>query len=156
MPNYAEHLYNEFIVKYDLEKYDKMTPDDFKGMGGNGDVLATCEAVMQDMISRNVHYSLSRLTWNNIEQSSKDPCACCATYVSIVLYKSGKLTADQINAYNYHWTGEGGVPTMLRAAGWRQVNPAEKQPGDVINNPGVHVVIYAGDGKIYDQSCRSC
>lgn len=152
--DYGQFLYDNFVVKYDLEKYDKMTSDDFKDMMvGGGDILATCDAVMKDMIARNVHYSIGRLTWKNIEKSATDPYACCATYVSIVLYKSGKLTAEQINAYNYHWTGSGGVPSMLQAAGWRRVNPAEKQPGDVINNPGVHVVIYAGDGKIYDQNC---
>ena len=122
-------------------------------MPTGADILSVCEDVMNDMISRNVHYSISSLTWNNIEASSKDPYACCATYVSIVLYKSGLLTVDQINAYNYHWTGSGGVPDMLAAAGWVQIDPSQKQPGDIINNPGVHVAIYAGGDKIYDQSC---
>lgn len=154
MSNYGQYLYDNFVVKYDLEKYDKMTSEDFKDMlVGGGDILAACDAVMKDMIARNVHYSTSRLTWGNIEKSATDPYACCGTYVSIVLYKSGKLTADQINAYNYHATWSGGVPSMLEAAGWRRVNPAEKQPGDVINNLGEHVAIYAGDGKIYDQNC---
>ena len=42
---------------------------------------------------------------------------------------------------------------MLKAAGWTQVDPNDKQPGDVINDLTVHVMIYAGDGKIWDQHC---
>ena len=118
-----------------------------------GNILEVCEQVMNDMISRNVHYSLSNLTWGNIEASAQDPYACCATYVSIVLYRSGLLTADQINAYNYHYTGSGGVPDMLRAAGWTQVSHSEIQPGDIINDVGVHVLIYAGGDLVYDQNC---
>ena len=118
-----------------------------------GDILEVCEQVMNDMISRNVHYSLSNLTWGNIEKSAQDSYACCATYVSIVLYRSGLLTADQINSYNYHYTGSGGVPDMLRAAGWTQVSHSEIQPGDIINDVGVHVLIYAGGDLVYDQNC---
>lgn len=148
---YHQFLYEEFIVKYNLEQYDSMTSADFQH--ASGDILGTCEEVMNDMISRNVRYSIGSLTWGNIEQSAQDPYACCATYVSIVLYKAGLLTADQINAYNYHWTGAGGVPTMLEAAGWTQVSHDQIQPGDIINEVGVHVLIYAGGDLVYDQNC---
>ena len=148
---YHQFLYEEFIVKYNLEQYDSMTSADFQH--ASGDILGTCEEVMNDMISRNVRYSIGNLTWGNIEQSAQDPYACCATYVSIVLYKAGLLTADQINAYNYHWTGSGGVPTMLEAAGWTQVSHDEIQPGDIINEVGIHVLIYAGGDLVYDQNC---
>lgn len=118
-----------------------------------GDILEVCEQVMNDMISRNVHYSILNLTWGNIEKSAQDPYACCATYVSLVLYRSGLLTADQINSFNYHYTGSGGLPDMLRAAGWTQVPHSEIQPGDIINDVGVHVLIYAGGDLVYDQNC---
>lgn len=130
--------------------------DQFKNLSkptGNGDVLSTCEEVMNDMIRRNVHYSLTDLTHGDIEAASKYPNACCATYVSIVLYKSGLLTESQINAYNYNYTGSGGVPDMLQAAGWHQVSHSEIQPGDVINDYGNHILIYAGGNKVYDQNC---
>lgn len=117
------------------------------------DILSVCEEVMNDMIARNVHYSLQNLKWGNIEEASKHSHVCCATYVSIVLYKSGYLTETQINSYNYNWTGQGGIPDMLKAAGWSKVSHSDIQPGDVINNYGKHVLIYAGDGKVYDQSC---
>lgn len=70
----------------------------------------------------------------------------------MALYLSGMLTPEQINAYNYHWTGSGGIPSMLQAAGWYQVSPSEAQPGDVINDYTVHVLVYAGDGRFWDQN----
>lgn len=83
---------------------------------GSGNILQTCDTVMRDMMARNVHYSLTNLTWGNIEAAANHPYACCATYVSIVLYRSGLLTEDQINSYNYNYTGSGGIPNMLSAA----------------------------------------
>lgn len=130
--------------------------DQFKDLEkptGSGDILQTCEEVMNDMIARNVHYSTENLTWQNIEAATNHPYACCATYVSIVLYKSGALTADQLNAYNYNYTGSGGLPDMLAAAGWREVSHDEIQPGDVINHYGQHALIYAGGDMVYDQNC---
>ena len=133
--------------KYYEEFKDKEKPT------GGGNVLEICEQVMNDMISRNVHYSTSNLTWGDIEGASTHPYACCATYVSVVLYKSGLLTVDQLNAYNYNYTGSGGIPDMLAAAGWTQVSHDQIQPGDVINEPGVHALIYAGGNLVYDQNC---
>ena len=118
-----------------------------------GDILTVCEQVMNDMIARGVTYSVSDLTWGNIEAAATYPHACCATYVSIVLYQSGLLTLDQVNSFNYNYTGSGGIPDMLAAAGWTQVSHDEIQPGDVINDVGNHVLIYAGDGLVYDQNC---
>ena len=79
--------------------------------------------------------------------------SCIFFLFSIVLYKSGLLTESQINAYNYNYTGSGGVPDMLQAAGWHQVSHSEIQPGDVINDYGNHILIYAGGNKVYDQNC---
>lgn len=137
----------EAARRYYEEFKDKEKPT------GGGNVLETCVQVMNDMINRNVHYSTSNLTWGDIEAASTHPYACCATYVSVVLYKSGILTADQMNAYNYNYTGSGGLPDMLSAAGWTEVSHSEIQPGDVINEVGVHALIYAGGNMVYDQNC---
>lgn len=133
-------------------RYYEELKDKKKPMGG--DILEVCEQVMNDMISRNVHYSVSedKLIWHDIAAASSAPYACCATYVSSVLYHAGLLTEDQINAYNYHWTGEGGIPDMLAAAGWTQVSHDDIQPGDVINDFTVHVLIYAGGDMVWDQT----
>ncbi len=121
---------------------------------GSTSILAACEEVTQGMIGRQVHYSLStsELIFSNIESASNSSYACCATYVSVVLLKSGALTPEQINAYNYNYTGSGGVPDMLAAAGWRMVSHDEIQPGDVINDYGIHVMIYAGGDMVYDNN----
>lgn len=134
------------------QKYYKECPN-WSRVSGSGEILTVCEEVMNDMIKRNVHYSTSNLIWRDIKSSSQHSYACCASYVSIVLYKSGLLTESQINAYNYNYTGSGGVPDMLKAAGWHQVEHSEIQTGDVINDYGNHVLIYAGGNKVYDQNC---
>lgn len=41
---------------------------------------------------------------------------------------------------------------MLESAGWIQVPPSEAQPGDVVNHYTVHVMIYAGNGRVWDQT----
>ena len=141
------------VITEAARDYYEQLKDLEKPIVAGGDVLTVCEQVMNDMIARNVHYSVNDLTWGDIEAAAQYPYACCATYVSIVLYQSGLLTADQINAFNYNYTGTGGIPDMLSAAGWTQVSHDEIQPGDVINDVGNHVLIYAGDGLVYDQNC---
>ena len=127
---------------------------------GNGNIMKTCEEVMQIYLSRDTEYSIQRsgegkLIYGNIEKCVNEAkYACCATYTSSVLYKSGLLTADQINKYNYHYTGKGGIPDMLQAAGWSQVNMSEIKEGDVVVDYGVHVLIYAGGDNYYDN--RTC
>lgn len=122
------------------------------GSGGSGDIINTAREVSQYMIDNNIYYAAQ--TWNDIETTSEsDSGYVCATYVAVVLYRSGLLTADQINAYNYHWTGAGGIPDMLEAAGWQQVSTSEAQEGDVCVNYTVHTFIYAGGDLIYDESC---
>lgn len=159
LPNTSEGVYSlglerrrksEWIL-FKTGYYDNI--DKWASESEGGDILTVCKEVTDDMLSRNVHYSLTNLTHGNIESASTHPYACCATYVSVVLYKSGLLTEEQINAYNYNYTGNGGIPDMLKAAGWTQVSHDEIQPGDVINDVGVHVLIYAGDGKVWDQNC---
>lgn len=121
--------------------------------GGASGIIATCQEVMQEFLNRNARYSVSNLIWGNIEKCWTDSeYICCASYVSLVLYRSGALTPAQINAYNYHYTGAGGVPDMLQAAGWQQVSPSQAQPGDVVIDYGVHAMIYAGNGQVWDQA----
>ena len=121
--------------------------------GGASGIIATCQEVTQEFLNRNARYSLSNLIWGDIERCWTDSeCICCASYVSLVLYRSGALTPAQINAYNYQYTGSGGVPDMLQAAGWQRVSPSQAQPGDVVVDYEVHAMIYAGDGKVWDQT----
>lgn len=133
--------------------YTDKEGNEIVGSSGSGDILASCETVMQEWLDRGVTYSISNLIWGDIEAASNYSSACCATYVSTVLYRSGLLTAEQINAYNFHWTGSGGVPDMLAAAGWTQHSYSEAQPGDVIVDYTVHTLIYAGGNNYYDQTC---
>lgn len=139
------------VRKEAARRYYEEFKDRERPSGGN--VLEVCEQVMNDMISRNVHYSVTNLTWADIESAATYPYACCATYVSIVLHNAGLLTTEQVNSYNYKYTGSGGIPDMLAAAGWTQVSHDQIQPGDVINEVGVHVLIYAGGNLVYDQNC---
>ena len=118
-----------------------------------GEILQVCQAVTDHYNAIGAYYSVGGdLIWNNIEACWDHRAICCATYVSMVLYQSGLLTADQINEYNYHYTGPGGIPNMLQAAGWQKVPFSEIQPGDVLNSSGYHVMIYAGNGMVYDQN----
>lgn len=122
--------------------------------GGAQAILQACEDVIDMFMPRNIIYSVNAgdLIYGDIDRCiNESKYACCATYVSCVLYKAGALTADQINPYNYHATWEGCVPTMLEEAGWTQVSLDEIQPGDVVNVYGIHVLIYGGDDTYYDQ-----
>lgn len=133
--------------------------EEFKGRirptGTASDILTACEEVTQTFLNRNAHYSvdLNKLISGDIEKCwNEGQYICCVSYVSLVLYRAGALTPEQINAYNYQWTGPGGISDMLTAAGWRQVSISEMQPGDVLNHYGVHAMIYAGNGQVWDQS----
>lgn len=145
---------NDTTVLYSFKNVDNNRSN--FGVGpGNGDIVASCEAVTKMLLARGCRYSLnttSELICGDIDrQLNSGKYFCCATYVAAVLYYSGVLTESQINAYNYHWTGSGGIPDMLKAAGWTQVPASQAQPGDVINDYTVHVMIYAGNGKVWDQ-----
>lgn len=132
--------------------------EQFKGRtkptgASSSSIIAACQEVTQEFLNRNARYSTSNLIWGDIERCWEDSnCICCASYVSLVLYRAGALTPAQINAYNYHWTGSGGISDMLQAAGWQQVTESQAQPGDVVVKYGVHAMIYAGDGKVWDQA----
>lgn len=135
---------------YDMFKDRELSS--FKGGGSSDDIIQTARAVLQEMIDKGNTYGPQ--TWGDIKKTSEsDTQYVCATYVAVVLYRAGALTEDQINAYNYHFTGAGGFPDMLPAAGWVQVDPSEAQPGDVVNAYGYHVMIYAGGNGVYDEAC---
>ena len=35
--------------------------------------------------------------------------------------------------------------------GWKKVSPSEAMPGDLVVDIGVHAMIYAGNGEIWDE-----
>lgn len=149
---YSEGLVNRRRAEWLLFKtgyYDRI--DEYYQEGA--DVESVCQEITQMLIDRNAVYGA--YTYNDIEKTyQSDPGVVCASYVSLVLYKSGLMTAEQLNAFNYHYTVD--YPNMLRAAGWKEVDKSDLQPGDVLNKPGDgnqgHVVIYVGNGLIYDQT----
>lgn len=115
-------------------------------------IIKTSRSVLQDMINENITYGAQ--TWGNIKRTAtSDRAYVSSTYVSVVLYKSGLLTENQINSYNYHYTGKGGISDMLEAAGWTKVKASEARPGDIINVYGYHTLIYAGGNYCYDVTC---
>lgn len=138
--------------------YDEFSGRDLSTFGGgNGDVLESCERVMNMYLERGTSYSLAfasnGLTSGNIKKSyESDNRICCATYVSAVLYDAGILTEEQINPYAYNYTGSSGIPDMLAAAGYVKVPIEQAQPGDIINKYGIHVLIYGGGDIMWDQT----
>ena len=134
----------------------------------NSDILETCRKVTEEMLNRNVTYSTNKEDeipldpGGDIERCYKESKSiCCATYSSIVLYLSGRLTAEQINKFNYHYTGD--LPNMFEAAGLKKISWEEAVPGDIyVNRPGGfydgehcgHVMILANKdtGDCWDQN----
>ena len=147
----------EAANKYYNEFHGKTAPT---GGTGSGTAISACQSVSQYIYGKNITYSIEgkKLIYGNIDRCyNESNYMCCATYVSCVLYKSGLLSANQINKYNYHYTGSGGIPDMLQAAGWRKVSVNEAQPGDVVNIYGYHVLIYAGGDLYWDETtCVIC
>lgn len=118
---------------------------------GDANVMNTCRQLSQYLMSKHAHYGWGS---RNIEEAFLFPDykVCCATYVAIVLWKSGLLTEEQINRFNYDYSGD--FPNMLKAYNWYKVSPSSASPGDVIiHDPGPngHVAIYAGNGKVWDE-----
>lgn len=116
-------------------------------------ILDACKEVTNTFLNRQgAYYSTDAdLVWGDIERSYQCLGICSTTYVSLVLYVSKIFTEEQLNAYNYNWSGEGGLSSLLKGAGWIKVEPAEIQPGDIAINPGKHAMIYAGNSTFYDQ-----
>ena len=144
---------NDTTVMYDLNDKDDNGGTSGSGMGGN--VIEVCEKMAQYLVSKDAHYGAKQ--WVDIETSYNNPDGdvVCATYVSLVLWKSGMIPKEIINRHNFHYTGD--FKAMLTDAGYHQVSASEAQPGDVaLNNPGPkgHVLIYAGEGRYFwDESC---
>ena len=159
---FENHILNneESTVMYNLNPESNSTGT--ISVGGNQDIIASCEAVMDLWLDRNMHYSLDGLSGDVEYALNTQNIACCGTYVGAVLYHSGLLTKEQIG------TGFNAVqsyPTVLGNAGWTKVtgnitNWSQAKPGDVlvqydtVGNASRHVMIYAGNGKVYDE--RTC
>ena len=159
---FENHILNneESTVMYNLNPESNSTGT--ISVGGNQDIIASCEAVMDLWLDRNMHYSLDGLSGDVEYALNTQNIACCGTYVGAVLYHSGLLTKEQIG------TGFNAVqsyPTILGNAGWTKVtgnitNWSQAKPGDVlvqydtVGNASRHVMIYAGNGKVYDE--RTC
>ena len=121
----------------------------------NNKILEACKIVTDTFLNRpGAHYSLgSDLISGDIDKCYNEATGiCCATYVAMVLRVAGVIPPEQINSYNYHWTGDGGIPSLLEAAGWTLIDASQAEAGDIVNNFGVHVMVYAGDGKVWDQN----
>lgn len=142
----------EAANKYYNEFHGKTAPTGI----GNGDVISVCKEVTQHFLSRNVRYSTagSNLISGNIEKCyNESNYICCSTYVSCVLYKSGLMTANQLNKYNYHATWI--QKEMFEKEGWRKIPFSQAKPGDVvIHKPGSqgHALIYAGGNLCWDET----
>lgn len=152
--DYTAYLYENQL------KYWKDIFGQYANLGG--DIISACQDVMNKWISRGVRYSTNILA-PNVEQAYESyGYGCCATYTSTVLYRAGLLSAEHINKYQFHSTND--MPEMLKDAGWKEVGSlanlqlSDLQVGDVLNrrrsdsNGAGHVVIYVGDGLVYDQS----
>lgn len=114
-----------------------------------GDILQACREVSEEF-NRKATYNYKELVSGNIKESYKRDAICAPTYVAMVLYKSKILTEEQINAFNYNWVGEGGIPDMLQAAGWKKVRPEEIRPGDIVVKYSEYCCIYEGPNLYWD------
>lgn len=137
----------------------KIDPKDYAS--SNGNIIEMCKKATEHYNKIGAQYSIMRpgegpLIYGNIKACWDHKYICCATYVSVILYKTGALTESQINKYNYHSTSRGGYPDMLKAAGWKKYPISQAKPGDVLLAENYHVQIYAGDGKVWDETTCSC
>lgn len=161
----TEHLRYEYAQKWYKEWQEKH----IEGSSIYGNIiLDTCVDVMNKLIALNAHYGpYGGLTVPDRIQDLYDNHLCvCATYVSTVLYESGLIPADIINKYSFNQCGDIGIEGIVKEAGWTcvydgrssELNISILEPGDVIEiatsyHYRLHVMIYAGDGYIYDQQC---
>ena len=99
-----------------------------------GNILEACREVSNHYIKKKAHYvsTYDELVCKNIKESYDRDAICDPTYVALVLYRSKLLTEKNINSFHYNWCGEGGLPDMLQAAGWKKVAPEEINPGDIV------------------------
>ena len=125
---------------------------------GDANICKTCQQLTTYLMSKNAHYNADHPKAGDINYNYNNPDynICCATYVAIALWKSGKLTEDFINRYNYNWTGNRGIPTMLKDAGWVSIPPKQATPGDVIVNYEIHAAICAGNAEVSTNGTVSC
>ena len=150
-------IIDEIVGKGNLSEYiainkDKIDPELLEAIVQEV-ILKYCKIEADELRLNRVRYSLEAgLVVGDIEKATnfEKSRACCATYIAAVLYKSGALSAEQMNDYYYHGTRENQFIAMLDNAGWQRVSVEDVQPGDVCLWVG-HVFIYAGDGYVWDQ-----
>ena len=126
-------------------------------------ILIACEDVTAHKMG--VHYSLEEGLGpdSDIEEcyNNNAYAICCATYVAMVLYKSGVIAPDNINPYYFHSIN--GIRSMVSDSGWKQVSVDwdevtldKLEPGDIVMNTThsgeEHVLIYIGNGLFWDNT----
>ena len=116
-------------------------------------ILDACKVVSETFLNRSgAYYSTSDdLIWGDIAKSYETIGISSTTYVSLVLYTSGVISEEVINRYNYNWSGEDGLSSMLEDAGWTRADFSPVMPGDILIKVGTHSMIYAGDNRFWDQ-----
>lgn len=117
----------------------------------NEDIVNCCARLSRYLMNKRAVYKLYS-TNHNIDDNYNNPehNINCAVYATIVLWKSGKLSKDLINRHGY--LAANNVGEMARISKWKRLSMDEQlAKGDVLVNPGVHVAIYAGDGRVWDE-----
>ena len=128
-------------------------PTSFGG-GANSDILAAAAEITKHYNNMNaVYYSSANMTDANVVNSYNDPNINCASYVAVVLWKAGALSEDQLKGKSYISPYK--MDVILGNNGWTNVgnNINNWKPGDVVSTGGSgHIMIYAGNGKFWDQN----
>ena len=121
---YDQYLYEEFIQKYDLEKYDKMTSADFQDTSANSDVIEIAKTQL------GVPY-----VWGG---TSPSPGFDCSGFVQWV-YKQVGVSLPRTTSDYRSWIGTN-----------KQISWEEAQPGDLLlvyYSGGGHIGIYLGNNE---------
>lgn len=131
---YDEFLYEEFIVKWDLEKYDKMTVEDLlNSSSGNNQISSSNQTNINRMLkeaARIANDNSYYYSWGGNGPRGYD-CSgftqyLYRTYLGINLPRNSEEQASYMSAYR--------IPV------------SQAQPGDLLWHSG-HVGIYYGNGQ---------
>lgn len=131
---YDEFLYEEFIVKWDLEKYDKMTVEDLlNSSSGNNQISSSNQTNINRMLkeaARIANDNSYYYDWGGIGPKGYD-CSgftqyLYRTYLGINLLRNSEAQASYMSAYR--------IPV------------SQAQPGDLLWSSN-HVAIYYGNGQ---------
>lgn len=136
----------------------------YYGLSDEGRNLTICKEITETLIARNAHYPTAARGWKlpTTVQSAlnDDKDVCCVTYVDIFLYKSGALSAEQINSYDINNINAGasgdGLIKMITDNRWTKIDKSDIHSGDILIKPGDgqdgHTAVYISEGVIYDQT----